>query len=227
MVAPASVAGIAGDYLIDPSAPQTLIHETRAQSEGIATTDLTASVRVAGLNLPALAVKVVDLDLRAPGFDTPIAGVIGADALAGHVVDLDFAPCRVRIDGPTRRRPNGRVIPLTLVGGVPTVRAAVSDDHRAMAGQFAVDFSSAGKVRLSDQIAAFRPAREGYDPVARNDARGRLRAFSFQGELSEETPSGLVAGLDPAVTGAIGTGEWSRWAVRLDLSRRVLTLFKP
>lgn len=225
VVAPASVAGIAGDYLIDPSAPQTLIHETRARSEGIATTNLTAPVRVAGLNLAGLAVKVVDLDVRAPGFDTPIAGVIGADALAGHVVDLDFAPCRLLIDGPTRRRPNGRVIPLILVGGVPTVRAAVSDDDRAVAGQFAVDFGSAGKVRLSDRIAAFRPARQGYDPAVRNDARGRLRAFSFLGQLSEETPSGLIAGLDPAVTGSIGTGEWSRWTVRLDLSRRKLTLF--
>lgn len=224
VVAPASVAGIAGDYLIDPSAPRTLIHETRAQSEGIAVTELTAPVRVAGLSLKALPVKVVDLDFRAPGFDTPIAGVIGADALAGQLVDLDFSPCRVRIHGPTRRVPRGRAIPLTLVGGVPTLRAAVSDDDQAVAGLFAVDWSSAGKVRLSDRIAAFRPAREGYDPLSRNQARGRLRAFSFLGNLSEETPSGLIAGLDPAVAGSIGTGEWSRWRLRLDMSRRVLTL---
>ncbi|MDB5469546.1 MAG: hypothetical protein JWR84_1106 [Caulobacter sp.] len=223
-MAPASVAGIAGDYLIDPSAPRTLIHETRAQTEGIAVTELEAPVRVAGLSLKALSVKVVDLDFRAPGFDTPIAGVIGADALAGQVVDLDFAPCRVRIHGPTRARPRGRVIPLTLVGGVPTLRAAVSDDRIALAGLFAVDWSSAGKVRLSDRRAAFRPALEGYDPLDRNDARGRLRAFSFLGELSEEAPSGLIAGLDPAVSGAIGTDEWSRWKLRLDMSRRQLTL---
>lgn len=229
MVVPASVAGIAGDYLIDPSAPKTLIHETRAQTEGIAVTELTAPVRVAGLTLKALPVRVVDLDFRAPGFDTPIAGIIGADALAGQVVDLDFAPCRVRIHGPPKRdlggrKARGRAIPLTLVGGVPTLRAAVSDDDHAVAGQFAVDWSSAGMVRLSDQIAAFRPAREGYDPMARNDARGRLRAFSFLGDLSEEAPSGLIAGLDPAVAGAIGTDVWSRWKLRLDMSRRVLTL---
>lgn len=224
MVAPASVAGIAGDYLIDPSAPKTLIHETRAQSEGIADTELTAPVRVAGLTLKALPVRVVDLDFRAPGFDTPIAGIIGADALAGQVVDLDFAPCSVRIHGPGGRRLRGRTIPLTLVGGVPTLRAAVSDDDQVLAGQFAVDWSSAGMVRLSDQVATFRPAREGYDPLARNVAPGRLRAFSFLGNLSEEAPSGLITGLDPAIVGTIGADVWSRWKLRLDMSRRVLTL---
>ncbi|WGM38049.1 hypothetical protein [Caulobacter sp. NIBR1757] len=224
VVAPASVAGIAGDYLIDPSAPNTLIHETRAQTEGIAVTELTAPVRVAGLTLKSLPVRVVDLDFRAPGFDTPIAGVIGADALAGQVVDLDFAPCRVRIHGASGRRARGRAIPLTLIGGVPTLRAAVSDDDQALAGQFAVDWSSAGKVRLSDRIARFQPAREGYDPLARNDARGRLRAFSFLGELSEEAPSGLIAGLDPSVAGSVGTDVWSRWTLRLDMARRVLIL---
>ncbi len=224
VVAPASVAGIAGDYLLDPSAPRTLIHETRAQSEGITALELIAPVRVAGLALAALPVKIVDLDFRAPGFDTPIAGIIGADALAGQVIDLDFAPCRVRIHGPTRQRSRGRAIPLTLVGGVPTLRAAVSDDDSAFAGLFAVDWSSAGKVRLSDRHATFRPALEGYDPLARNDARGRLRALSFLGELSEETPSGLIGGLDPAISGSIGTDVWSRWKLRLDMSRRLLTL---
>lgn len=224
MVAPASVAGIAGDYLIDPSAPATVIHETRAQSEGIGVTELTAPVRVAGLSLAALPVKVVDLDVRAPGFVTPIAGIIGADALAGKVVDLDFAPCRLHIHGPVRGGPRGRAVPLTLIGGVPTVRAAVSDDRSARAGLFAVDWSSAGQVRLSDRLAVFKPPMEGYDPLARNTATGRLRAFSFQGTLSEETPSGLIAGLDPDIAGSIGTDEWSRWRVRLDLARRVLTL---
>ncbi|RYF92063.1 MAG: hypothetical protein EON95_13650 [Caulobacteraceae bacterium] len=224
VVAPASVAGIAGDYLLDPSAPTTLIHETRAQGEGITTPDLIAPVRIAGLSLAALPVKVVDLDSRSPGFDTPIAGVIGADALAGQVIDLDFAPCRVRIHGPGRRRLKGRVIPLKLVGGVPSVAAAVSDGQSARAGLFAVDWGSAGQVRLSDRLAAFRPTREGYDPLARNTAAGRLRAFSFQGELSEEAPSGLLTGLDPALSGSIGTGEWARWKVRLDLSSNWLTL---
>lgn len=218
------MAGIAGDYLIDPSAPQTLIHDTRAQTEGIVATELTAPVRVGGLILTALPVRVVDLDGRAPGFDTPIAGVIGADALAGQVIDLDFAPCRVLIHGPTGRPARGRAIPLTLIGGVPTLRAAVSDDDAAMAGQFAIDWGSAGQVRLSDRIAAFRPAREGYDPLARNTAPGRLRALSLWGELSEEPPAGLMAGLDPAITGTIGVDVWSRWRLRLDMSRAVLTL---
>ncbi|HRD28184.1 MAG TPA: hypothetical protein PLO65_07785, partial [Caulobacter sp.] len=34
VVIPAEIAGVAGDWLLDPSAPHTLLHETRAQMEG-------------------------------------------------------------------------------------------------------------------------------------------------------------------------------------------------
>jgi hypothetical protein len=225
VVVPAEVAGIAGDYLIDPSAPTTLIHETRAQTEGYAGLDLVAAVRVDGLRLTALPVKVADLDGRAPGFDTPIAGVIGADALAGQVVDLDFKPCRVSIRPQGRVRRGGQVLPLVMVGGTPAVRAAAADDRRARAGLFAVDWSSAGLVRLSDQVAAFKPPREGLDPAARNAAPGRLRALSIAGGLYEEAEAGLIAGLDPALTGSLGVDFWSRWRLRLDMRRGVMVLF--
>jgi len=225
VVVPAEVAGIAGDYLIDPSAPTTLIHETRAQGEGHTAVDLVAVVRVAGLRLKALPVKVADLDGRAPGFDTPIAGVIGADALAGQVIDLDFRPCKVSIRPSAGSRPGGRILPLVMVGGVPAVRAAAADDRSARAGLFALDWSSAGLVRLSDRIAAFRPAREGVDPAARHRADGRLRALSIRGELYEEADAGLIAGLDPALMGSLGVDFWSRWRLRLDMKRRVVVLF--
>lgn len=225
VVVPAEVAGIAGDYLIDPSAPTTLIHETRAQTEGFAAVDLVAPVRIDGLTLKALPVKVADLDDRAPGFDTPIAGVIGADALAGQVIDLDFKPCRVSIQPQARARSGGRMLTLVMVGGTPAVRAAVSDDRQARAGLFAMDWSSAGLVRLSDRVAAFKPPREGLNPSARNAAPGRLRALSISETLYEEVEAGLIAGLNPALTGSLGVDFWSRWRLRLDMRRGVVVLF--
>ncbi|NBB16389.1 hypothetical protein GVN21_13570 [Caulobacter sp. SLTY] len=225
MVVPAEVAGIAGDYLIDPSAPTTLIHETRAQTEGFAAVDLVAAVRIDGLRIKALPVKVADLDGRAPGFDTPIAGVIGADVLAGQVVDLDFKPCRVSIQPRSATRLGGRTLPLVMVGGTPTVRASASDDRRARSGLFAIDWSSAGLVRLNDRIAALKPPRDALDPLARNAAPARLRALSVADALYEEAEAGLIAGLDPALTGSLGADFWSRWRVRLDMRRGVVVLF--
>lgn len=121
VVIPAEIAGVAGDWLLDPSAPHTLLHETRAQMEGLPP-DFAAHGRVAGVPLDDLRVTVADLDGRAPGFPTPIAGVIGADVLGRFVVDLDFTPCRIRLAARGRRLAvrGGRTLPLAMVGGVPT-----------------------------------------------------------------------------------------------------------
>jgi hypothetical protein len=100
VVIAASVAGIAGDYLLDPSTPITLLHNTRAQAAGLEATALSAAIRLPGQTLLAQPIEVADLDARSAGFDTPIAGVIGADVLGQLVVDLGFAPCRVRFSRP-------------------------------------------------------------------------------------------------------------------------------
>ena len=77
IVAPAVIGDMAGDYIVDLSAPRTLLHETKAQMEGIVEPEPTLPVRLAGLKAPAVSVRVADLDARGAGFATPIAGVIG------------------------------------------------------------------------------------------------------------------------------------------------------
>nr|QQZ49791.1 hypothetical protein JKL49_23840 [Phenylobacterium glaciei] len=96
VVVPASVAGIAGDYILDTGSATTQLHETRAQMEGLPPA-FRGEVRVDGVRLLDRAVSVVDLDARTYSFPTPIAGVIGADVLSAYVVDVSFAPCRVEI----------------------------------------------------------------------------------------------------------------------------------
>lgn len=160
VVAPAEVAGIAGDWIIDTGSPQTELHETRAQANGIATEDVeapsvTGPVRLAGLSLPAITAPVVDHDARTWNLPTPVAGVIGADVLKDYVVDFSFAPCRVRISRPQEApafRVDG-VVDLAWDSGRPTARASVSDGTRTLTGAFVVATGGAVEVRLADDLA--------------------------------------------------------------------------
>lgn len=222
VVVPAEIGGVAGDWLIDPSAPRTLLHETRAEMEGLPRL-FSAPAQVAGRRLAAVEVTVADLDERAPGFATPIAGVIGADLLSRFVVDLDFAPCRLRLS--RGRAPSFAAVqslPVRLVGGIPAVEAAVSDDRRARRGLFALDWSSKAAVRVSS--AELRPLREGLDPTLRNRAPARLRALSMGGRLYEEQTAAVAADLDPTLAGSLGADLWSRWRLRLDIAHGRLWL---
>lgn len=222
VVVPAMIGGVAGDWLLDPSAPRTQLHDTRADMEGLAD-GFAAEGRLAGQALPEVPVMVTDLDDRAPGFVTPIAGVIGADILASFVVDLRFAPCRVRLyAGRAPAVRGGRVLRLETVGGVPAVRAAVADDRQARAGLFAVDWSSRAAVRVAR--ATVSPRAETLDPSRRELAPARLRALSVDGRLYEEPSATLATDLDPALAGTLGVDFWSRWTLRLDIAGGTLTL---
>ncbi|RYG00160.1 MAG: hypothetical protein EON94_09990, partial [Caulobacteraceae bacterium] len=140
IVAPASIDGLAGDYILDTGAPRTLLHETKAQGAGLTETSLHGPVRIAGLSLQDQAFSVADLDARTWAFPTPIAGVIGADLLAAYVVDVSFEPCRVAIY-PRGQAPTfdaKTVLRLKRGAGVSTAQAAVSDGAVSRAGDFVI-----------------------------------------------------------------------------------------
>lgn len=220
LVVPAILDRAGGDWLIDIASPTTLLHETRAQMEGIEAPATVGSLRFDGERLDALAVAVANLDARAPGFDTPIVGVIGADVLGRYVVDIDFSPCRVTLYLPGHApRLAGAVLPLTMVQGRPTVRAAVSDGTRALSGAFVLDTASRAAVRLA--IAAPRPEDRG---DARQAAPSWIRALSVAGTLYERPPAARAAELPAGLAGALGTGMLSRYHVRIDIPGGRLTL---
>ena len=220
IVAPAVIANMAGDYVIDLSAPRTLLHETKAQMEGILEPEVTLSVEVAGLKAPAVSVKVADLDARGAGFVTPIAGVIGMDVLAGHSVEIDFAHCRVRIDQPWRAR-RQVVLPVVVVEGLPTIAASVSDGPMALRGAFAIDTASVAMARLSSRGAT---ATGKLDVTARHLAPARLRALSIGGVLAENVPATLADDLPEGVAGTLGTALWAHHRLRLAADARTLTI---
>lgn len=227
VVIPAQVAGVAGDYILDTGAPATLLHETRAQMVGHAETALRGEVRVAGLRLADRPIAVADLDARTYAFPTPIAGVIGADVLAGRVVDVDFAPCRVEI-WPAGRAPRFRAeksLRLRVAGGAPVVDAAVADGPRTAVGGFVVSTGLDSAVRLDAALASV-PGAKAEDVAPYGARRARLRALSLAGELFENLPAGLTPGVDGAV-GAVGPPVLARWRLRLDFARGRLLLGRP
>lgn len=220
VIAPAVIANMAGDYVIDLSAPRTLLHETKAQMEGITEPEPTLSVEVAGLKAPAVSVKVADLDARSAGFMTPIAGVIGMDVLAGHGVEIDFAHCRLRIDQPWRAR-RQVVLPVEVVDGLPTLQAAVSDGPTALRGAFAIDTASLAMARLSTRGAT---ATGKLDPAARHQAPARLRALSIGGVLAQNVPATLADDLPEGVSGTLGVGLWAHHRLHLAADARTLSV---
>ena len=220
VVVPAVIADMAGDYVLDLSAPRTLLHETKAQMEGVTAPELPLSVEVAGLKVQAVSVKVADLDARGAGFVTPIAGVIGMDVLAGHSIEIDFAHCRVRIDQPWKAR-RQVVLPVEVIDGLPTLAAAISDGPTALRGAFAIDTASKAMTRLSTRGAA---ATGKLDPAARQQAPARLRALSIGGVLAENVPATLADDLPQGVDGTLGTALWARHRLRLSADARTLSV---
>ena len=220
IVVPAAFGDIAGDFLLDAATPKSALHVTVANSFGIVTPEARADLRLAGERLSGFDMKVADLDVQARPHVAGIAGVIGADALAGFVTEIDAKPCRVRLS----RRP-GRRWPLRLelrtVGGALAVKAAISDGATSRAGWFAVATGAPG-VTVADAKLTRDPPKDG-DP---DWPPARLRALSLGGVLFEQVPAGVTADAPAGLSGAIGEDVWHGWRMRLDPQRGRLEL-KP
>ena len=224
IVAPASIAGLAGDYILDTGTAVTQLHETKAQAAGLVDPAQRGAVRIAGVTLPDRPFAVADLDARTWAFDTPIAGVIGADVLSGYVVDISFAPCKVALY-PARRAPRfpaRTVLRLGHADGVATAQAAVSDGPRARGGQFVVATGADTAVRVGENLASVPGVAKPADVLPYGARRAKLRAASFAGLLLENLDGGLTppAGSD----GVIGAPLLSHGRVRFDFPRGQLIL---
>lgn len=229
LVVSAEVMGIAGDYVLDTGAPHTLLADTPAQGAGYAETALVGEVRLAGLELGERPVAVATLDARFRALPTPVAGVIGADVLAGRVLDVRFAPCRVTLSEPGRAPPFRSTVSLPLAwrGGRPVAPAAVADSRRALAGDFVVATGADTPVRLRDDLADAPGAAKREPLYPYGELRPVLRALSFAGDLYEAQPSGLDPRADFDAAGEIGAPVLAHYRVRFDFARGRLELARP
>lgn len=214
VVAPAAVGDMAGDFVIDLSAPHTLLHDTKAQAGGFEGPALTLPVHLAGEALASQPIAVADLDYRSVGFIAPIAGVIGADILGRYTVVIDFSPCRLTLEPAGARAPHsGRPLAVEMVGGVPTVRATASDSFGAVSGPFALDTASAGALRA-----------RGPADAPRQKPAGTVAALAFDGRLYARARAVKAGDLPQGVVGALGVEVLARGRLRLDPAAHALWL---
>jgi hypothetical protein len=217
IVVPAAFGDIAGDFILDASAARSVLHVTVAGAAGIEGDSARASLRLAGLRRDGFVMRIADVGDREGGLVTGLAGIIGADALAGEVIDIETVPCRVRIAPRAAPLAHAVRLPLRRIGGIVAVRAAISDGAASRAGWFAIDTGRWG-ARIADASLTRPP------PPDAGETPARLRALSVAGALFEQTPAGLMAAAPPGLAGAIGEAAWSRWRMRLDLRRGRLEL---
>ncbi len=218
IVVPAAFGNIAGDFLLDAATPKSELHVTNAQSFGILAPSARADLRLAGRRLPNFEMTVTDLGARERPFVAGLVGVIGADALAGFVTEIEINPCRVRL---SRRagQPWPIRLPLKTISGALTVPAAISDGATSRTGWFAVATGQPG-VTVAGAKLTREPSKEG-DP---DWPPARLRAVSLGGLLFEQVPAGVSDQPSPGLAGSIGEAIWSRYRMRLDPARGILSL---
>ena len=216
MVVPAEVAGIAGDYILDTGTAQTALHETKALAEGITATELAGAVRVAGMSVAALPVKVADLDVRSWNLPTPLGGVIGADVLRAFVVDVSYSPCRVRLSRPGRApRFRGEALELGWDFGRPTTAAAVSDGAHEIRGAFVLATGANAPLRLADDLAQ-APGAEKPDELYPDGVwLARLPQVRFAGGLGRDVAAGLMRP-EGEIAGVLGGAVLAHFRLRFD-----------
>ncbi|HEX4183382.1 MAG TPA: hypothetical protein VHY34_08990, partial [Caulobacteraceae bacterium] len=216
LLVPAIAGGVNGVFILDTGQARSQLDATQASEADIAADTATTDVRLAGRVAPSIRMQVLALDDRTRAFAVPIAGVLGADVLAGRTLEVQPDPCRVRLSQPGRApaHRSGVVLPLQIKDGAPYIRAAVSDGMTGVAGEFRVDTGSPVSVTLGAASAAL--ARE-----------GRLRGLSIGGLLIESAPTKAAQDTPEGVLGRIGEPIWSRFAVRLDYAGQTLGLSAP
>ena len=211
LVAPAEVAGIAGDYIIDTGQTASVLHYDRAMGAGLAEPGVKAATLLAGLETPPTDVAIVSLDARAGALPTPIAGVIGVDVLSHYRMELRLSPCRLTL---RRGKPAAAQVPL--------IEATVSDGRTARQGLFVVATGQAPAVQLSAvEVEPSQPPTEGEPAPVR-----RVDRLSVGGELFTRLETNVVPpeSLDPRAIGVIGAAALKAFRLTFDFPRARLTL---
>lgn len=215
IVVPAEVAGIAGDYILDTGAARTVLHETLAQVAGIEGDSVAGDVLLADMRVSGQTLPIADLDVRTWNLPTVGAGVIGADVLRDFVVDVSFAPCRVRLsrrgEAPAFR---GRSLDLGWDQGRPTAQASVSDDTHEVTGAFVIATGSNAPIRLADDLA--QPAPDAGPELYPDGVwLARLPQVTFAGRTGRDVAAGLMKP-DGDVVGILGGQVLANFRLRFD-----------
>lgn len=223
IVAPAEVAGVAGDFILDTGTAATVLHADVAGGYGIDREATFGNVRLAGVSQADAPILVAGLDLRTWNLPTPVAGVIGADVLRAYVVDVSFAPCRVRLSRPGRAPAlHGREWPLGWDAGRPTAIATVSDGRRSLTGPFVLATGANAPVRLADDLAQAPGAARPNELYPEGVWLARLPRVAFAGAPTRDAGAGLMKP-EGDIAGVLGGQLLARYRLRFDFPAGRLT----
>ncbi|PZQ61061.1 MAG: hypothetical protein DI570_12980 [Phenylobacterium zucineum] len=215
-IVPAMLAGLAGDYVLDTGAARSQLHETKARAAGIAGTELSGDLVLGGVSVPGLSLTVADLDVRGWNLSTPLAGVIGADALKGVVVDISYAPCRIRISRPGEAPAfRGRRLALGWDEGRPTVEASVADDAHEVTGRFVAASGANAPLRLADDLATVPAVADPKELYPDGVWLARMPRVSFAGAVGQDVAAGLMP-RQGEVVGVLGGPVLAHFRLRFD-----------
>ncbi len=229
VVVAASFGDIAGDFIIDASAPKSLLLEDRANADGVETPTAVRDLVLAGEHVAGFEMPLTNLNERAVGFPTTINGVLGWDLLKRFKVQIQVSPCRLTLSRGAggRRQPGAVRLALRQIDGAAAVSAVASDGTRSRGGFFSVDTASMGS-RFSPADTSFSPPlAHRIDPTWRFKLPARIRAITLGGLLFENTPAGVTPAPPATLSGAIGLAVWSRYRMTLDGRRGWLDLAPP
>ena len=222
LVVPAQAAGLTGAFVLDTAAARSTLDATQASLAGLDSQGAVVPVRLGGRRLARVDMAIAALDARTQDQPTPITGVLGVDVLKGRVLEVEPDPCRFRLTAHAAPQRDLASLPLDLIGGVPYVRAGVSDGASARRGVFRMATGGAPAVRLSPAVARLEGA-----PAGSAGLTAPLRALSLGGLLIEQPLAAIAAQAEPGVSGDIGEPVWAAYGLSLDLRRRRLTLYAP
>jgi hypothetical protein len=245
-------------FILDTGASSTVIDSQLAKALGLKSSGRVVSTGGAGtataltfkgnsLKLPNieavnLTISGLSIDFFSAPFGRKIGGVLGNDVLKKLVVEIDYAAQVINLYEPESYQysGSGEVIPLTLEGDLPFVRARVALAGRpVISGKFELDSGSTGAVmfntpfvdrnRLLGSASKSSQTRMGGVGGSAVVFSGRLMAISlgrFQLENSVARFSRARRGDDASARydGLIGGEIFRRFKVVFDLARRRMIL---
>ncbi len=225
-------------FELDTSARDSSIDPGRAAELGL--TRLNAPV----LNLSGVDVSFSELAQTpkpdfAARFGRPYQGTVGNDFLATVVVDIDYARQTMQLYDPAAYKytGHGKGVRVTLMDGIPVIKAKAVIGGRAVEGDFVVNtaldapvlifqkYADAHRISLNKSIPAANMPIAG---VAEG-ALGRLDRFQIgpytaEASLVVFSRQNPLAVHDSKLAGEIGAGMLQRFGVVFDYARQEIFL---
>ena len=142
--------------------------------------------------------------------------MIGADVVRDFVVDVSFAPCRVRLSAAGKApRFKGKALALGWDGGAPVAAGEVSDEAHGFAGPFVIATGLNVPVRLADDLAQVPGAAKPAELYPDGVWLARLPQLALAGTRLDDLAAGLMKPQGETV-GIIGGAALARFRLRFD-----------